>query len=673
MKRIVHLVLLLFSTMATTWVLGQEDSATSIASWTITGSRVNDTLSVISIKGKIRPGWKLFSTTMQEWAYSRILLNDHASQTISGIEEVGNLLHQREPVFDNSEIKYFVRSVEWLVKISGRISGVSRGSVHYMALGASSSGKEDSVVGPDSLSFAISTGKDGQLAVRIGELQATGSQASTLKKSTIDLSKPVNTCGGTGIDANSSKGLWNIFFLGFLGGLIALLTPCVFPMIPLTVSFFTKHSANKRRGTWNAVIYGLFIFLIYTLLSTPFYFLDSLNPEILNNISTNIWLNIFFFLVFIVFALSFFGFYEITLPGGLASSVDSKAGTGSLIGIFFMALTLALVSFSCTGPILGSLLAGSLTSQGGAFQLSCGMAGFGMALALPFAVFALFPGWLHSLPRSGGWLNTVKVVLGFLELALAVKFLSNADLVAHWGILKREVFLLIWIITGFMIVLYLFGVIRFKHDAPGEKIGPFRWSAAILFLLFTLYLVPGVFKSKLANRTLISGFPPPLSYSIYGEELVRLSGLEAQFRNDYQAALAKAKKENKPVLIDFTGWACVNCRKMEENVWTNPNVKSVIENDFILVSLYVDDRKPLADEEQFVYTTHEGFKKNIRTVGDKFATFQSENFINASQPLYAILSPDEQLMNLPIGYTPEPGEYQAWLRCGLDAFHKRKN
>ena len=673
MKRFVYLALI-FLNVLNGPVQAQQDSAKSVVSWGFSGSQLNDSLSILSVKGKILTGWKLFSIKMtDEWAFSRVFLEKPSSQRISDIEEKGVLHRQREPLFDNTEIQYFEEGVEWMVKISGKFSGPSRGSIHFMLIGLSSSGKEDSVIGPDSLSFVFSAGNDGQLSIRSGELQATASQASSLKLSTVDLAHPVNSCGGTGIDANSSKGLWNIFFLGFLGGLIALLTPCVFPMIPLTVSFFTKHSANRKRGTWNAVLYGLFIFLIYTMLSLPFYFLDSLNPEILNNISTNIWLNIFFFIVFIVFALSFFGLFEITLPGNLASSVDSRAGTGSLIGIFFMALTLALVSFSCTGPILGSLLAGSLSSQGGAFQLSCGMAGFGLALALPFALFALFPGWLHSLPRSGGWLNSVKIVLGFLEVALAVKFLSNADLVAHWGILKREVFLLIWIIIGIMLVLYLFGLIRFKHDSPAEKMGPLRWSAAIFFLLFTLYLVPGIFKTKLANRTLISGFPPPLSYSIYGDELVRLSGLEAQFRNDYQAALVKAKKENKPVLIDFTGWACVNCRKMEENVWTDARVKSLIENDFILVSLYVDDRKPLADDEQFVYVTKEGFRKSIKTVGDKFATFQSENFVNASQPLYVILSPDEKLMNLPIGYTPNAGEYQTWLRCGLDAFHKSRN
>lgn len=300
---------------------------------------------------------------------------------------------------------------------------------------------------------------------------------------TIDLKNPVSDCGATSpanFDAASS-GLASIFFLGFLGGLVALLTPCVFPMIPLTVSFFTKKSgSNKKKGIFHAFLYGFFIFLIYVLLSLPFHFLDQLNPEILNNISTNVYLNVFFFAIFVFFAFSFFGFYELTLPSSITNKADSKSSAGTLLGIFFMALTLAIVSFSCTGPILGSLLAGSLSRDGGAIQLTMGMAGFGLALALPFALFALFPNWLNSLPKSGGWLTTVKVVLGFLELGLALKFLSNADLVMHWGILKREVFIGIWVLIGIGLTLYLFGKLRFPHDSPVKKLHPFRLGLAVI-------------------------------------------------------------------------------------------------------------------------------------------------------------------------------------------------
>ena len=317
------------------------------------------------------------------------------------------------------------------------------------------------------------------------------------------------------------KGLWTIFLLGFLGGLIALLTPCVFPMIPLTVSFFTKSAKNKQNGIANAVMYGAFIFLIYVLLSLPFHLLDSLDPEILNSISTNVTLNVIFFTIFMVFAFSFFGYYEITLPQSWSAKMDSKATSiGGMVGIFFMALTLAIVSFSCTGPILGSLLGGSLSSDGGAMQLTFGMGGFGLALALPFALFALFPNWLNSLPRSGGWLNTVKVVLGFIEVALAFKFLSNADLVEHWGLLKREIFIAIWIVCALGLALYLFGFIRFPHDGPKTKrIPKGNLLVGIMSIAFLLYLTPGLTNTKYANLKLLSGFPPPLFYSLYDKGL----------------------------------------------------------------------------------------------------------------------------------------------------------
>jgi thiol:disulfide interchange protein DsbD len=438
-------------------------------------------------------------------------------------------------------------------------------------------------------------------------------------------------------------------------------------MIPLTVSFFTKRSASRSKGIANAFLYGFFIFLIYVLISVPFYFLQGNNANILNTISTNIWLNLFFAAVFIAFALSFFGLFEITLPSGFSNSVDAKSNIGSIGGIFFMALTLAIVSFSCTGPILGSFVVSSLGPNGGAIQLTVVLAGFGFALGLPFALFALFPSWLQSLPRSGAWMNTVKIVFGFIELALALKYLSNSDLVAHWGLLKRETFFALWIVIGLALVLYLFGVIRFHHDPPPQKLGKGRIVVALLFLAFIIYLAPGLTNTPYANRALVSGFPPPLSYSLYGKAQ-DAGEIQANVVNDYNKALQLAKAQHKPILIDFTGWACVNCRKMEENVWPKPGVKELISKDYILVSLYVDDRKQLPDEEQSIFTTSDGSKKAIRTIGDKFATFQSENFKNASQPLYVVISPDEKLLNKPVGYTDNPATYAQWLQCGLDAY-----
>ncbi|RYF99205.1 MAG: thioredoxin family protein, partial [Chitinophagaceae bacterium] len=356
------------------------------------------------------------------------------------------------------------------------------------------------------------------------------------------------------------------------------------------------------------------------------------------------------------------------VPSRFANVAGSKSATSGVVGIFFMALTLAIVSFSCTGPILGSLLAGSLSTDGGAMQLTMGMAGFGLALALPFALFALFPSLLSSLPKSGGWLTTVKIVLGFLELALAIKFLSNADLVEHWGILKREVFFAAWIIIGVLLTLYLFGILRFKHEGP-VKLSKIRIAMGVIFLAFTIYLVPGVTKTKYANRALISGFPPPLSYSIYGEDAFK--GVEANVVNNYPEALALAKKLNKPVLVDFTGWACVNCRKMEENVWPVPEVKETIEKDYILVSLYVDDRRELPADEQFKYTAADGSVKEIVTIGNVYESLQSINFKSVAQPLYALISPDEKLLTRPVGYTPDSKEYLEWLKCGLEAFKKK--
>lgn len=660
MKRILTFLIAILSAFT---AVQAQDSSGRVVKWQYSAEKRSGDEYILHFKGVIDQGWQLFSTTMSDDNPNTRIVLDTASAgaELVDIKENGKLSSRKEPLFDGLEIRFFENEVELLatVKLKPGTAKVA-GSVNYMAL------KGEEVVGPEEVAFKFGADASGNLISVAAGLQESGDAARSLKRSDIMLDSPVNSCGGTG--SEGKKSLWGIFVLGLLGGFIALLTPCVFPMIPLTVSFFTKKSGDKGKGVMNASLYGFFIFLVYVLLSLPFHFLDSLNPEILNNISTNVWLNLFFFVVFIVFAISFFGFFEITLPSSLASKTDAKTGVGGLAGIFFMALTLALVSFSCTGPILGSLLAGSLSTDGGAMQLTAGMAGFGLALALPFAVFALFPGWLNSLPKSGGWLTTVKVVLGFLEVAMAIKFLSNADLVMHWGILKREVFFAIWIIIGVCIVLYLFGKIRFPHDGPLKKLSTPRLVIALVFLAFTLYLVPGVTNTRYANRALISGFPPPLTYSVYGEEAAKGKGVEPDVVNDYEKALALAKAQGKPLLVDFTGWACVNCRKMEENVWPKSEVKTLIQKDFILVSLYVDDRKMLPEEAQFLFTSRNGNKKEIKTVGDKFATMQTENFSNNSQPFYVLISPDEKLLTKPVGYTPDERAYANWLKCGLDAF-----
>jgi len=641
----------------------QADTTKQAVTWDFTTQPGADGKPVLVLHAHILDGWRLYSTTMPDsLPNSRVALDSSVKTTITRIEEQGRLQNTKEPLFNNTATRSFTGDARWFVHLQPSAADTKdlKGTVAFMAI------YKDSVIGPLEVPFRYGHAAGGALVAKAADLQESAGASNELKKAAIDLKNPVNACGGTGGD---TTGLLNIFILGLLGGLVGLVMPCTFPMIPLTVSFFTKRSTSRSKGIANAFLYGFFIFLIYILISVPFYFLQGNNANILNTISTNIWLNLFFAAVFIAFALSFFGLFEITLPSRFSNSVDAKSNISSVGGIFFMALTLAIVSFSCTGPILGSFVVSSLGPNGGAIQLTVVLAGFGFALGLPFALFALFPSWLQSLPRSGAWMNTIKIVFGFVELALALKYLSNSDLVAHWGLLKRETFFALWILIGLALVLYLLGVIKFHHDPPPKKLSKGWIVAALLFLAFAVYLTPGLTNTRYANRALVSGFPPPLSYSLYGKAQ-DAGEVQANVVNDYNKALELAKQQHKPVLIDFTGWACVNCRKMEENVWPKPGVKELISKDYILVSLYVDDRKQLPDDEQFTFTTGDGSKKAIRTIGDKFATLQSENFKNASQPLYVLISPDEKLLNKPVGYTDDPAAYAQWLQCGLDAYKR---
>lgn len=650
-------VLLLSLSLVAQQTLAQNDTTQKAVTWAFTTQPGADGRPALVLQAHILPGWRLYSTTMPDsLPNSRVALDTAAKTSITGIEEQGQLQSGRDPLFNNAVTRYFTNDAKWIVKLQPagvKAAGDLKGAVTFMAI------YKDSVLGPLEVPFRYGHTADGSLVAKSTALQESSAASGSLKRTSIDLANPVNKCGGTG--AEDTKGLLSIFILGFLGGLLGLIMPCTFPMIPLTVSFFTKRAESRSKGIANAFLYGFFIFLIYVLISVPFYFLKANNANILNTISTNIWLNLVFGGIFVVFALSFFGLFEITLPSSISNSVDAKSNMGSLGGIFFMALTLAIVSFSCTGPILGSLLVGALDQSGGAIQLSVAMAGFGLALGLPFALFALFPNWLQSLPRSGAWMNTIKIVFGFVELALALKYISNADLVSHWGLLKREVFIGIWIIIDFALVLYLFGVIKFHHDPPPAKLSIGRKLVGFAFLAFGIYLLPGLTDTRYAKLTLLSGIAPPWNYSVY-------SGRDQHLINNYEKALQLAKEQHKPVLIDFTGWACTNCRNMEEHVWPQPGVQELITNDYVLVSLYVDDRKLLPDDQQFEFTTGDGSKKPIRTIGDKFATMQSENFHSASQPFYVLVSPDEKLLTRPVAYTPDPQAYAQWLQCGLDAF-----
>ncbi|MEJ2162476.1 MAG: cytochrome c biogenesis protein CcdA [Robiginitalea sp.] len=463
------------------------------------------------------------------------------------------------------------------------------------------------------------------------------------------------------------KGLWVIFGLGFLGGLIALLTPCVFPMIPLTVSFFTKQGSSKSKGIASAAFYGFCIVLIYFLLSLPFHLFDSVDSQILNTIATNIWLNLFFFAVFLVFAFSFFGYFEITLPASWASRADSASNRiGGGLGIFFMALTLAIVSFSCTGPILGGLLGSTALAEGNvASNLTAGMVGFGLALALPFALFAMFPSWLQRLPSSGGWMETVKVVLGFLELGLALKFLSNADLVGNWGLLKREIFLGIWVVLALLLAAYLLGWFRFRPTHGKAKHTPWKIGGALVSLAFALYLSFGIFTST--PLKLLSGFPPPDFYTLKQGDTDCPLGLACY--KDFEEGVEASRVSGKPILLDFTGWACVNCRKMEEQVWSDPEVFTLLRDEFVLISLYVDDRTLLPEKEQFTYEFKNGRRKEIESVGDYWSTFQNLNFGAVSQPYYVLLSPELEILAPPVQNT-DTETYSEWLQNGLNHFRE---
>ncbi len=631
--------------------------------WSSSIEKESENVYILYFKATLDSGWHLYSQNEAEGDEIAPTPTEFTfNSTSDSYELIGETIEPKgiekfDPIFE-MDVKYFENEVTFSQKI--KIIDKNIKSVNAEVF--FSVCDDEKCLAPDTIEFALNLSGKKTESETTNTIVSAEDQAKS-EALYIDIKGKEKFVS----DQVEEKSYITIFALGFLGGLIALLTPCVFPMIPLTVSFFTKGAKDRKKGLFNAITYGFFIFTIYVLLSLPFHVLDSLDPEILNNISTNVTLNVIFFVIFIIFAISFFGYFEITLPASWSTKLDSKAtSVGGIIGIFFMALTLALVSFSCTGPILGSLLGGSLSSDGGAMQLSFGMGGFGLALALPFGLFALFPNWLNSLPKSGGWLNTVKVVLGFIELALAFKFLSNADLVEHWGLLKREVFIAIWIFIGLGMVLYLFGKIRFPHDSPLQKLSLGRKTLGVFTLLFVMYLIPGLTNTAYANLKLLSGFPPPLFYSLYEKEAHGPLGLNAY--TDFEKGIDAAKTQNKPIMIDFTGWACVNCRKMEEQVWSHPEVIEVLKSKYVLISLYVDDREKLSEQQQFNFLKPDGRIKKIKTIGDKWATFQTLNFQNNSQPYYVLIDSEMNLLNRTTAYTPNTDEYLDWLQEGLNNY-----
>ncbi len=508
----------------------------------------------------------------------------------------------------------------------------------------------------------------------LAEKQADTSSSDTGKKVSGDTTKPIKKV------PEPKKSMWLIFIISFLSGFAALLTPCVFPMIPMTVSFFTKSSKSKTAGIRNAVFYGISIIAIYVILGTIV--TTIFGPSALNALSTNVWFNIIFFILLVVFALSFLGAFEIMLPSTWQNKANNASYKGGILGIFFMALALALVSFSCTGPIVGTLLVESATIGG--IAPFVGMFGFSLALALPFTLFAAFPGWMNSLPKSGGWLNTVKVFLGFLELALAFKFLSNADLVVQGHFLERELFLAIWIGLFTVLTIYLFGFIRLPHDSPTEKLSVFRTMLASTCLVFVIYLIPGMWGAPLK---LISGFPPPLSYSESPTGIgsnqnsnshtenndMHLGPQNIMVFHDLEKAEAYAKEVHKPLFVDFTGHACVNCRKMEEKVWGEPGILEILRDKMVIVSLYVDEKTALPASEHKELEYAPGKKMKITQVGHKWSYLQTTRYKSNTQPYYRVLGPTNE--DLDIGsadyeHHGNAADFKAWLDKGLLEYSK---
>lgn len=628
--------------------------AQPVIDWSVTARQTDTASYSVTFRGELPDGWHIYGENRDvEGLDAPVVSFSYENvQTTSNASFSGTPAFISDKVFERTTVVYqgsFEIAVD--VVINGVIPPDLKGSVTVYA-------GQGSEFYPIEYQFTTHL-KVGVSLVDVG----------SIKRESIKIDSPISECGG---QAENETSLLGIFLLGLAGGLIALLTPCVFPMIPVTVSYFGIRSPTRKDAVRNAVIYGSFIFMIYVLLSLPFHLLGDVDPEIFNIISTNSWLNLAFFVIFMFFAASFFGFFVISLPGNMANKTDAKSDLGNLAGIFFMALTLAIVSFSCTGPILGSLLVGSLGK--GAWPLTAGLAGFGLALGLPYGVCAAFPSLLKSLPKSGGWLDTVKKVLAFIEVALAFKFLSNADLVMHWGLLPREVFLSIWIVTALCLAAFLLGILRLPHDVKGQAISPGRKIAAVVSIVFAGYLFAGVLPhAGSGSLQLLSGFPPPTSYSWYKTSNHHRNELTPDVINDYQRAVVLSDSLHKPILIDFTGWACVNCRKMEENVWSQPNVSDYIKEHYVLVSLYVDDREKLPIEHRITYKRKDQSKKEIETHGDKWATFEAENFGQVSQPLYAIVDDNERLINNPVGYTPDASKYLQWLQCGKETFDNTRN
>ncbi len=662
--------------------------------WNITSKKVGDNEYDLILKADIEDGWYMYSQYLEsdEGPLPTLFYWDEKDSNLELVgkskEESPKVIKAFDKMFEMNLTK-FKKSATFTQRVKLKDpSKPVQAEIEFQTCDATK------CLPPTAVPFFFQAdkmttyiGKDNMPAITAagagGAANAGAGFASKVSGNVIDQAIPViqktyeSPIGDCGEEENAKgQNLFFTFFFGFVGGLLALLTPCVFPMIPLTVSYFTKGSTNRATGIRNGLIYGASIIFIYVLIGlaiTAFFGADALNA-----LSTNWIANTLFFLIFIAFAFSFFGFYEITLPSSWTTKSDSMADKGGLIGTFFMAFTLALVSFSCTGPIIGTALVESATNPLGPFIV---MLGFSSALALPFGLFAAFPAWLNSLPQSGGWMNSVKVVLGFLELSLALKFLSVADMTSHWGILGYEIFMGLWVLIFAGMTAYLFGFIKFPHDSPVTKLSVPRWAFALGSLALTIYLASGFMindKTKVYDSlSIMSGLAPPAHYNYLLPKLTVDPAIKKEYPSftkcannldcfkDYYEGLAYAKKTNQPILLDFTGYGCVNCRKTEEHIWIKDNVWEKINTEFVLISLYVDDRDKLDNTLVSKHT-----QEKIRNVGNKWADFQIVNFEQNSQPLYVMMNANEEVLAKPRGYKPDAGEYYEFLNCGLNTYNQ---
>ena len=620
--------------------------------WKSSAKMDNDSIGSIEITANIEDGWHLYAMNIPEGGPKPTQITFETLENVELIGEItpstpahefidNTVFHMKLGQWDNS-----VTFTQKFRLADSSVDGyVITGNISFQAC------NDQTCTAPSKKKISL---KKGNLSPK--KEITTNTKTINNQQSEKDTWKPIEILDETQDVSNSS--LWYIFILGFAGGFVALLTPCVWPMIPMTVSFFLKQNGSRAKSIRDAMIYGVSIIVIYLVLGIAITII--FGPSMLNDLATNAIFNLIFFALLLVFAISFFGAFDIKLPSKWSNSVDNKAeNTTGLLSIFFMAFTLALVSFSCTGPIIGTLLVEAATS-GDITGPVVGMAAFAFALAIPFSLFAIFPSWLKEMPRSGGWLNSVKVVLGFLELALALKFLSVADLAYGWGILDREVFVSLWIVIFALLGMYLLGKIRFSHDGPTEHVSITRFFLALISFSFAMYLIPGLWGAPLKS---VSAFVPPL----YTQDFNLYEGGKFQEFDDYDEGMAYAEKNGKPVLIDFSGYGCVNCRKMEGAVFDTPEVEDIIKNDFVLIKLMVDDKKALS---QPMIVTENGEETSLETVGEKWSYLQRHKFKANSQPYYIVLDNNGNALTKPTYYDEDLDKFIDWLNEGAEKYKK---